>query len=157
MRSFSQLVWSLATILMIAQPAAAQAPRDSANVALIRQLLDETHTLDHTMAAMEANISAQRAANPNMPAAFWDRFLSLAQARRDTLTNMFVEIYSRHFSADDVKQLLDFYRSPVGRKMAEETPAIGRESMLAGQALGAQLAADVARQLAKEGIPLPLK
>ena len=40
--------------------------------------------------------------------------------------------------------------------MLAETPAIGRESMLTGQgAWGAQLGADVARQLAKEGIQLP--
>jgi len=104
---------------------------------------------------METSVSAQRAANPRIPAVFWDRFLSLAQTRRDTLISMFVDIYSRHFSSSDVRQLLEFYRSPIGRKMLAETPAIARESMLTGQAWGAQLGADVARQLAKEGIQLP--
>jgi len=154
--------WFFAVILVIvlaarseAQKAAGEDPRDSAKVALIRQLLDETHTVDLAVTAMETSVSAQRAANPRIPAVFWDRFLSLAQTRRDTLISMFVDIYSRHFSSSDVRQLLEFYRSPIGRKMLAETPAIARESMLTGQAWGAQLGADVARQLAKEGIQLP--
>jgi hypothetical protein len=138
-----------------AQKAPTDEPRDSAKIALIRQLLDETHTVDLAVTAMEASVSAQRASNPRIPAAFWDRFLSLAQSRRDTLSTMFVEIYSRHFSTDDVKQLLAFYHTPTGQRMLAETPKIGRESMLAGQAFGAQLGADVARQLSKEGIQLP--
>lgn len=162
MRSLKTLCCSVAIIFVIAlstrgeaQAAPAGAPRDSAKAALIKQLLDETHTVDLAMAAMESSISTQRAANPRVPAAFWDKFLTLVHARRDTLVTMFVDIYGRHFSSEDIKQLLEFYRSPIGQKMLAETPAIGRESVLAGQALGAQLAADVARQLAAEGIQLP--
>ena len=169
MHSFSALLarrtrtcWSIGIILTIvlsaragAQNAVTEDPRDSVKVALIRQLLDETHTVDLAVTAMESSVSAQRAANPRVPAVFWDRFLSLAKTRRDTLVSMFVDIYSRHFSSNDVRQMLDFYRSPIGRKMLAETAGIARESMLTGQAWGAQLGADVARELAKEGIQLP--
>src|SRR3954470_17503037 len=151
--------WSVAIILVIVLSARAEAqkapgdePRDSAKAALIRQLLEETHTLDLAVSGMEGSVSAQRAGNPRIPAIFWDRLLSLAKTRRDTLGTMFAEIYNRHFSASELKQLLEFYRTPIGRKMLAETPGIARESMLAGQAWGAQLGADVTRQLSKEGI-----
>lgn len=153
---------SLAAFLIVAlgaraeaQTPAAQPPRDSAKAALIHQLLNETHAIDLAMTAMETSITAQRTANPRIPGVFWDRFSALAHARRDTLVNMFVEIYDRHFSTEEMKQLLDFYRGPVGKKLLGETPAIARESMLAGQAWGGQLGGEVARQLAAEGIQIP--
>lgn len=34
------------------------------------------------------------------------------------------EVYMRHFSADELEELLRFQRSPVGRKAAELTPTI---------------------------------
>lgn len=157
-RTCSSVAISLVIMLSAsaeAQKAPGDPPRDSAKVALIRQLLDETHSIDLAVSGMQASVTAQRTANPRIPAIFWDRLVSLAQSRRDTLTTMFVEIYSRHFSSSDVKQLLEFYRSPLGQKMLAETPGLARESMLAGQAWGAKLGADVAGQLAKEGIQLP--
>ena len=138
-----------------AQTPAGQVKRDSAKVAFIHQLLDETHAVDLAMTAMEASIAAQRTANPRIPAVFWDRFSALAHARRDSLASMFIDIYDRHFSTEDVKQLLEFYKSPVGKKLLGETPEIARESMTVGQAWGAQLGGEVARQLAAEGVQLP--
>src|SRR3982751_3788719 len=113
MHSFAALLarrartcWCAAVVPMImlsaraeAQKPAAEPPRDSAKVALIRQLLDETHTVDLALTAMQASVSAQRTANPRIPAMFWDRLVTLAQSQRDTLSAMFIEIYSRHFSA----------------------------------------------------------
>ena len=154
--------WFLAAILMVAFCARAEAQtpaghvqRDSAKVAVIHQLLDETHAVDLAMTAMDASIAAQRTANPRIPAVFWDRFSALAHARRDSLASMFIDIYDRHFSTEDVKQLLEFYKSPVGKKLLVETPEIARESVTVGQAWGAQLGGEVARQLAAEGVQLP--
>jgi hypothetical protein len=154
--------WFVAAIMTIAfsarartQTLAGEAPRDSTKVALIRQLLDETHAVDLAVTAMETSLPAQRAANPRIPAVFWDRLLALVQARRDTLANLFVEIYDRHFSSAELQQMLAFYLSPVGRKLLGEQPAIVRESIIAGQAWGAQLGEEVGRQLAKEGVQVP--
>lgn len=159
MHFFARLAAVILTIVLCAR-AEAQTPagtalRDSAKLVLIRQVLDETHAVDLAMTAMETSLPAQRAANPRIPAAFWDRFLTLVHGRRDSFTNMFVDIYDRHFSTDDLKQLLNFYRTPVGQKLLGEQPAIARESITAGQAWGAELGAEVARQLAAEGVKMP--
>ena len=162
MLSLQRHVAAVATALLIAlsaraeaQSAAGEPGRDSAKVTLIRQLLDETHAIDLAVTAMETSLPVQRAANPRIPAIFWDRFVALVHARRDSLASTFIDVYSRHFSTDDVRQLLAFYRTPVGQKLLAETPAITRESIMAGQAWGAQLGMEVARQLSAEGVKMP--
>ncbi|MFA6448073.1 MAG: DUF2059 domain-containing protein [bacterium] len=48
----------------------------------------------------------------------------------DSLINkIYVPIYAKHFSDDDIKAMIAFYDSPVGKKLVAESPAIATESM----------------------------
>ena len=47
-----------------------------------------------------------------------------------------VRIYSRRFSEGELRQLLDFYRTPLGEKVARETAGIMTEFEEAGHRLG---------------------
>lgn len=125
---------------------------DSAKAAVIHQLLNEVHAVDLAVTAMETSLPAQRAANPRIPAVFWDRFAALARSRASQLEDVLLVVYDRHFTTDELRQLLSFYRSPIGRKMLDAQPAILRESMAAGQLWGQKVGAEVAEQLAAEGI-----
>lgn len=49
-------------------------PVDSVKLELIRAVLAQTHAVDIMFQSMEAALPMQRAANPNIPAAFRDRF-----------------------------------------------------------------------------------
>lgn len=55
------------------------------------------------------------------------------QAVQDSLIDLLVPVYEKHLTKDDVEQLIAFYRSPVGRKLASVTPAISLESAKVGQ------------------------
>ncbi len=55
----------------------------------------------------------------------------------DAVTNQLVGIYDKHFTEDEIKGLLEFYGSPLGQKVASETPKISREvQMTVRQASG---------------------
>jgi len=58
----------------------------------------------------------------------------------DSVTNQLVGIYDKHFTEDEIKDLLEFYGSPLGQKVAAEMPKIGRESQVAMRAASAQAA-----------------
>jgi hypothetical protein len=45
----------------------------------------------------------------------------------DQVTNQIVGIYDKHFTAEEIKGLLQFYGSPLGQKFAAEMPKISRE------------------------------
>ena len=151
------LLLSLAATMVIAPDVRAQSQasavvRDSSKAALVRQLLKEIHAVDMSLTAIETSLPAQRAANPRIPAVFWDRFAALARSRAPQLEDILAAVYDRHFTADELRQLLAFYRSPIGRKMLSEQPGILRESMAAGQQWGQKVGAEVGEQLAAEGI-----
>jgi hypothetical protein len=51
----------------------------------------------------------------------------------DDMLNEMVPLYASHFTVDELHQMADFYRTPVGRKMVAEMPRIGGEAMQIGQ------------------------
>lgn len=146
-----------AAALCLGRPLHAQEPpepagADSAKLGAVRSLLEVTGAAEVIVASLEANIPAQRAANPAVPAVFWDEFETLAKERIPSLVDSLVPIYDRHFTLDDVNELLAFYRTPVGQRLVEVQPLIARESSETGQRWGARLGVEVAAELAKRGI-----
>lgn len=45
----------------------------------------------------------------------------------DEVTEQLISVYDKHYSDDEIKGLLQFYGSPLGQKVAAESPRIGRE------------------------------
>jgi hypothetical protein len=45
----------------------------------------------------------------------------------DQVNEQLVAVYNKHYSADEIKGLLQFYGSPLGQKVAGEAPHIARE------------------------------
>ena len=135
-----------------AQDASLPVTHDSAKVMLIHQVLTMTHSVDLAISAMENSVAAQRKANPRIPAVFWDRFLSEVRSRRVEFEGIVVDVYERHFTSDELRQLIAFYQTPIGQKMITELPAVMQESTQAGGKWGARLGASVASQLESEGV-----
>jgi hypothetical protein len=58
----------------------------------------------------------------------------------DQVLEQLVVVYDKHYSEDDIKSLLQFYGSPVGQKVAAETPKISREVQVAAREAGTKAA-----------------
>ena len=58
----------------------------------------------------------------------------------DALNEQLVVIYDKHYAAEEIKGLLQFYGSPLGQKAAAEMPKISKEIQLADRTLSAQAA-----------------
>lgn len=130
-------------------------PVDTVKRQLIRAVLTESHAVDLMLQGMQAAMSSQRAANPAIPPAFWDRFLAAARERKGDLGELFVEIYDRHFTADELRQLLAFYHTPIGRKLLAEQSAIAQEATAAGQQWGQRLGYEIGQKMAAEAQRAP--
>lgn len=139
----------------VGAPLASQdAPADSTRLALARQLLVLNRSTEQAMANMDAMLTSQRALNPRIPGAFWDRFGARVHESRDTFTGMLAEIYARHFTASELRELIAFHQTPIGQRLIELQPRISQESMEAGQQWGARIGQAVAAQLEAEGVTL---
>lgn len=111
----------------------------------IRQLLVLTKANemgDHVIAQMSAMMQQ---ANPNISA----EFMALFREEADTteLTELIVPIYDRHFSHEDIKGLIAFYKSPVGKKLISVQNQIVAESMQAGERWGQDIARRVLERM----------
>ena len=123
--------------------------------AVIRRILDVTKTAELILTTIEAGLPAQRASNPAIPAAFWDRFAARARAESRSLIDSLVPIYDRAFTTEELKELLRFYESPLGQRLIAATPDLSRESMLAGQRWGFVIGQEIGAQLQREGLFRP--
>lgn len=144
------LTVSLAALTAV-RPAVAQS---ADKTALIRRLLAQTKAADLAVAAMEATIPAQRAANPKIPAEFWDEFIARAKREMPRFIDMLVPVYDSHFTTEQLDQLLAFYQSPLGQYLAKVQPEVAMQSAQIGQKWGGELGAAVAQDLAKRGVKM---
>jgi hypothetical protein len=55
------------------------------------------------------------------------------RAEEDHLVDRLIPIYSKYLTKDDVRQLTEFYRSPVGKKLVSLSPQITAESAAIGR------------------------
>lgn len=64
----------------------------------------------------------------------------------DELYNQVVPMYARHFSADEVKALTAFYRSPAGKKSLQVMPQLLADSAQAAQKITQERAKRIIEQ-----------
>ena len=84
----------------------------------------------------------ETAANSDRAQVLTNAYLAEFQKKfdADAVTNQLVAIYDKHFTEEEVKDLLEFYGSPLGQKVAAEMPKITREAQLATRAASNQAA-----------------
>jgi hypothetical protein len=67
-----------------------------------------------------------------------------------------IPIYDKHFTHAEIKELLAFYQTAIGKKAIAVLPKILSESMMVGQQWGASLAPEIEKRVAaalkKEGL-----
>ncbi len=80
-----------------------------------------------------------------LSAAFLDRYK--ARFTTEAMDNQLVRLYDKHFTHDEIRQLLQFYGSPLGQKFAEEMPKLTQEAQAAGQELSQQAAKEAWQDL----------
>jgi len=117
------------------------------------RLVRMSGSTDAGLQMMSSMMEQFRGMVPQVPAEFWDRMLE----RLDTeeLERLVVEVWDRHFTHQDIIEIIAFYESPVGRKLVRKQPEILAESMEAGQRWGEQIAQEIVEELQAMGYADP--
>jgi hypothetical protein len=121
-----------------------------------RQILRDIFDQD-----IDAQIAAMRRARPDVPEQFWQDFAVefKRQASPDELMKAILPIYDKHFTHQEIRQLIAFYQSPLGRKISITLPEIQRESIEAGRSWGEELGdrmhAELKQRLTEKGYRSP--
>jgi hypothetical protein len=142
------------------QSAAKNAPQaasaiDPQKEARIRELMEVTGAKNLGRQLIDAGMEQFRGSvqesQPNNPRAkqFVDAFVARFQKHFDpnSLNEQMIPIYDKYLTTEDVKGLLDYYRSPLGQRMLKAMPEVTRDSQAAGFALGQKAAQETMEEL----------
>ena len=139
----------LTTTIFSASSAAAQsAMPDPSRVALARQVLDAGGTVETMVAAIRANLPAQRAAMPGVPPEVWPKFEARIVQEVPQLVDSVAVLYAQKFTNEELNSLLAFYRSPAGRRLKSLQPTLVQETAGMGQRWGMRIGQEVGATLA---------
>lgn len=67
------------------------------------------------------------------------------------IVEMLAPIYRKYMTQDDLEAIIKFYKTPVGKKFAENTPLIMQESMQIGQEWGIKIGQEFEKKMKGKG------
>ncbi len=136
-------------VLLVAVAASEPSPKD----ADIRRLMELTTTSQLASQITQQMMESFKAAFTKVPDATWSE-LKKELTPEDLLAKI-AAVYDRHFTHDDIKALITFYETPLGRKLLKELPAVTQESLEVGQTWGRTMGQRMMERLDAKGYRLP--
>lgn len=93
-----------------------------------------------------------------VPAKIWDDLVAdfKAEFSPDALIELNVPIYDKHYTHEEIRQLISFYESPLGQKVTNVTPLIAKEAYEAGAAHGRRVLQRIYERLRSRGYKPPV-
>ena len=76
--------------------------------------------------------------------------LESMNARVNEIIDQIAAVYARNFTAEELREVLAFYRGPTGQKFVQKLPAITQESMLIGQRFGQSIGGEIRARMIEE-------
>lgn len=86
---------------------------------------------------------------PTVPEETWDELRLAFDV--DQIVELSIPIYTRNFDEQELKDLVEFYQSPLGRKVIERMPLVMQESMMAFNNWNQQKLREVVEKLQSMG------
>lgn len=150
---------SLSLLTTINLPAFAQTPdsptvptnkiEDPEKINNIRKLLDITGSRSLSRKIITQLINSFKSEYPQVPAKFWDAFVD--EIKPEEMIDEYIPIYSKYFTNEEIKEIIAFYETPLGKKTLSVIPQISQESAAIGLKYGRQAAERALEKLKAEG------
>lgn len=115
----------------------------------IKSLLEITGSAKLGVQMMENMAATFKKSLPEVPDQFWKDFL--LEAKSDTLIELLIPAYTKHFSDEEIIHLIEFYKTPLGKKVVEKMPLIAQESYAIGEVWGRKISEQVLKKLIEKG------
>lgn len=124
----------------------------------IRKLLDLMGTRKLVMSSMDGMMNTMRPVLENSlpPGDYRPQLVELFMAKfkskidMDRFMEMAAAIYDKHFTGEEIGQLIAFYQSPVGQKLAAALPEITDEMRVKAESWGRELGQDAMSEVLAE-------
>ena len=111
----------------------------------IVELLETMGSTQAMKTSFEYMINYYKQNNPQISSQYWDN--AFKHVDYNELVQKLVPVYSKHFTEQEIVDLLNFYNTSTGKKMIEKMPAILEESMEIGRKWGIELAQKIEKEI----------
>jgi hypothetical protein len=125
----------------------AQGKDDASKEKKVRELLRLSGELTTAKEACDAALKKQKD-NAALPPGYIKRFRQLADEK--FFEDVFTPVYMKHFDEEDIDGVIAFYKTPAGKKLIAERPALMKDAAQEGMTAGAKLGMRVMEELRKE-------
>lgn len=115
----------------------------------IRRLLKITGTPELGLRIAERIVKNIKRSHPDVPDKFWAEFEQ--EMTKEEFIGIIVPLYDEHFTHEDIKKLIEFYKTDVGQKYVEKLPELSTKSMQAGRRWGQKLGQRIVDKLQAKG------
>jgi len=124
----------------------------------IKRLLQATGSMQiaRTMSQAVVNQMAEtiKKARPDIPPRMFDvmseeinKTISEEMTAKGGFVDLMVVLYNKYYTHDDIKGLLAFFQSPLGKKASSLAPVMSREGLVIGQRWGESLAPKIEQRV----------
>jgi hypothetical protein len=133
-------------------------PKEAKEIRELLDLLPETPGgPQQTSQVIDKIIEAYRKAMPDVPNRVWQEITP--QLKKDfgpdKMAEFLTPVYASRFTQDEIRQLVAFFQSPVGRKWFQKFGELQQGSYNAGNALGFLLGERISQTLKAKGYIVP--
>jgi len=150
---FSRNVCVFCFLLLVPFSASFAQTSDAQKRSDIIRLLRMTGATQGAEQAVDLMLPSLKHAMPQVPQSVWQELRS--EVREEDMIELTYQIWDKHFTPQEIRDLIRFYQSPTGQKIIRETPALQRESLAAGQKWGNQLVGRLLNRLREKGYQIP--
>ena len=157
MFNFMRASIAVAALVVLSFGAPAKAEQNAEAMKLAHEIMDITHASalgDQMMTAMMKVLTNSMVASNPGKAKEIDEIINqivVPEFRKSLpdLMDQSAQTYADNFSVDELKQLLAFYQSDIGKKLIERQPAMLRQQSLIGQVFAQTLMGRVRDKIVK--------
>jgi hypothetical protein len=132
-------------------------PAPRASEREVRRLVGLVGVVEKELASIDVVMNVLKQRTPNVPEKVWTEVRAefVKTFNREAIIAGYVPIYAGHFNAKEVRQLIAFYSSPVGKKLVAEMPVIETEAFFKGMERGQEIGERVREILKAKGYTVP--
>lgn len=139
-------------VLFAAAPAVSAQNQDNEYKETLGKMLNLSGALASVETMVPQMVNMMKQSAPSAQESFWTGFTEKWQKKAgDKLVELYTPIYQKYLTLADLKKIIEFYESPVGKKLGTATPAMTSEGMKLGQQLGMEIATELQTELNARG------
>ncbi len=120
--------------------------------ATLKKYLEASGSLEAFKTSIDGMMNQFKGVYPSVPDEVWNEFKTeFSGISLDDLVTLLAPVYEKHLTESDLNEVIKFYNSGVGKKIAQKTPLITGESMAVGQTWGMQVGAKIQAKMKEKG------